>query len=600
MPAFASVLTNDTFASREWYLDAIGARDAWQSSTGSRDVIVAVIDSGIDIDHEDLRENIWTNEREIPNNGLDDDGNGYPDDVHGWNFMTSKPDVRPTPSASGSMEAWIHGTAVASIIAGHGNNDVGITGVAWRARIMPLVILDANGTGGDEHLIRAIRYAVAHGADIINLSLVGYESNPDLTDVIHEATAQGVLVVTAAGNGERESGENLDELPGFPACDKGAANVGEITVTSVDRLNQKASKANFGTCVDISAPGVDVFAARPPMNLRDGQTPEAGYTGGLSGTSVAAPIVSGVAVLLKAAHPDWRGPELAARLLETVDPIDEKNPALVGKLGRGRVNAARALGSADAVRYGPIALESSSPGYAPFIRILRATSTEPIVIPVGESGDRRGIRSRFLRWQGDLEPDIAVSTIGDSDGSWRVYRPDGLLVAAGAVGPNVRGGLLLAAEDVDSDGRDELLLSEADGDRAWLVTSKGDATEFHPFGTAKVQGIMALSVARPVPAFFVASIAGEALLAVYGKNLERFSTSRLPSDFVAFERALRAGERRGNSNIIDIRAGARRIVYVETPTGFDQTAEAISLRRWTQSPTGELRGAWIRTDVWPR
>lgn len=430
------VVADDTFLSQEWHLDAIHAREGWSSSIGSSEVVVAVIDSGVDIDHEDLRANVWTNPKEIAGNGKDDDKNGYVDDVHGWNFVSKDPDVRPSSDPNGIEGSWIHGTVVSSLIGGVGNNDVGIAGVAWRVRIMPLVVLDAEGNGRDENLIAAVRYAMMNGADIINFSLVGYEYDPKLADAIHEATAKGVLVVSASGNSETNiEGENLDVTPGYPACDKGASDLGQLTVTAIDRSEKKIDRANYGSCVDVSAPGGGLFAARPTHDFFDPSRLTAGYVGGLSGTSLAAPLVSGLAALLKAEHPEWRGQEIAQRIKETADPIDDKNPKYAGGLGRGRINVLRAVtNDARSEALGPLTLQGSRSGMPPEIRVLTSSGTELRRFAVGATGDRRGVRATFVRWQKLLEPDIAVTMIGDPTGAWRVYRPDGLLIAAGELG----------------------------------------------------------------------------------------------------------------------------------------------------------------------
>lgn len=434
--ALVSPQPDDTFLGQQWYLEAIHARDGWSTVTGSRDIIVAVVDSGVDITHQDLRENIWKNPGEIPGNGTDDDQDGFVDDVHGWNFVASGPDLQPQTSAGGPEEAFVHGTAVASMIAAKGNNGIGIAGVAWHARLMPLVVLDEDGYGRNEDVVRAIRFAVAHGADIINLSLVGYEYDAVFAEAIRDATSRGILIVSAAGNGETETGIDLDETPGYPACDEGEDQLGKITVTAIDRNGRKMPRANYGSCVDVSAPGTAIFAARPTRDVRDASVPAAGYIGSLSGTSIAAPLVSGLAVLLKAAHPAWRGAEIAARIQETADSVDAENPAYRGMLGRGRVNVGRAL--VEDVRtasYGPLMLETSVTSTAPEVRVVTAAGTEVRRFVVGNPGDRRRIHATFLRWQQKLEPDIAVTVDGDPAGAYRIYRPDGLLIAAGSLSP---------------------------------------------------------------------------------------------------------------------------------------------------------------------
>lgn len=595
------VATNDTFLGKQWSLDSVSARDGWNATTGSRDVIVAVIDSGMDVAHEDLKDNVWTNAEEIPGNGKDDDGNGYADDVHGWNFDMNRPDVQPRVSANGSEEAWLHATAVASVIAATGNNDVGIAGVAWRARIMPLVVLDANGFGNDDSLVRAIRYAVAQGADIINLSLFGAEYDETLDRAVREATSQGVLVVSAAGNSVGSGGDNLDLLPGYPACDSGSG--GKLTVTGLDRNLKKADRANYGSCVDIAAPGEDIFAARPPRDSRGRQLSVAGYVGDLSGTSIAAPFVSGLAALIKAEHPMWRGPELARRILETADSVDDLNPQYRGALGRGIINARRALAiDATSRKRGPLSLEGSEPGKSPEARVLADDGTELRRFAVGDSGDRRGVRATFLRMNGQAEPDIAITTIGDRTGAWRIYRSDGLLVAAGSVAGNVIGGLTLAAQDLDSSGTDTLFLGEADGRRAWLLsplTSK--AIEVSPFTTTTVRGIAALTMTRPIPAFLVMTTKGDAMISAIGRNGERLDIGNTIKNTTGSGWFPRRAERPGLPAVFQAAGPKKRITYLGDATGVHEAKTAPTVATWAQTPLGETRHAgWRSYDLWPR
>ena len=196
---------NDTFYSKQWYLRQINAEAAWDKTTGSDQVIVAVIDTGVDIDHEDLRDNVWTNAGELPGNGIDDDKNGFADDVHGWNFLANSNDVKPhEPGAS--EDGFIHGTLVASLIAARGGNDVGVAGVAWNVKIMPLTALDGMGFGSSDDVAEAVRYAVTNGAQIINLSLEGYTNSTDITAALAYARSKGVLTVAASGNARRSDG----------------------------------------------------------------------------------------------------------------------------------------------------------------------------------------------------------------------------------------------------------------------------------------------------------------------------------------------------------------------------------------------------------
>ena len=596
-----SVETNDTFSSKQWYLDAIHAREGWVSSTGSRDVVVAVIDSAVDITHADLKQNIWTNPNEIAGNNKDDDGDGYIDDVHGWNFVLDIADVTPTSSGQILTDAWIHGTVVASLIAGEGNNGIGIAGVSWRARIMPLVVLDGAGTGGDGHIVRAIRYAVAHGADIINLSLVGYEFDQDLADAIRLAASQGVLVVSAAGNSDDAGGQDMDQLPGYPACHKGVLGLGELTVTGIDRLNQKVNKANFGACVDVTAPGQDIFAARPTVDPHEPNTSISGYVGHLSGTSVAAPLVSGLAALLKAKHPEWRGQELAEQIRRTSDPFDAG--AFAGKLGVGRVNVARALKEDNqSALLGPLSLEGSAPGSSPEVRILTAGRAERMRLQVGSPTDRRGVRAAFIRWNGTLEPQIAVTMIGDPKGAWSVFRLDGVLLAAGEIGKTVEKGLFLAAADLDASGKEVLFLGEANGHRAWLVSEAAqDAREISTLEATDARGISAVSITRPVPSFLINAKFGAQQIAVIGARGVRLAHGVYALKKATDGRTMKRTESQGGAGAYALLTRAAQLVLTGDAVGVHPSRGTISLKPWKQIPEGERRQkGWNFYETWPR
>ena len=154
-PAFA-LTSDDPYRSQQWYLDAIGAPAAWDWSTGSRDVVIAVLDTGVDLDHPDLIGNIWTNPGEAVGDGRDNDGNGFVDDIHGWDFIEDDSSPIPDSDSAFDEEAVAHGTAIAGTIGAAGNNAVGITGLNWSVRIMPLRILDNLGEGDSKTAIRAL------------------------------------------------------------------------------------------------------------------------------------------------------------------------------------------------------------------------------------------------------------------------------------------------------------------------------------------------------------------------------------------------------------------------------------------------------------
>jgi subtilisin family serine protease len=258
-----------------WGTDLVKAPAAWENGYTGQGVVVAVIDTGVDYNHEDLRNNIWTNTKEIANNGIDDDGNGYVDDVSGWNFSGNN---------NNTFDDNGHGTHVSGTIAGE-NNGIGVTGVAYNAKIMPVKVLNESGSGSYSAITNGIYYAVNNGANVINLSLGGYYSNNNLKKAIEYASSKGVIVVMAAGNDGSSS-------PDYPA--RYAYNTG-IAVGAVDINNNLANFSNRAGRQEISyvtAPGVDIYSSLPNNQY-----------GSYSGTSMAAPHVAGVVALMLSANP---------------------------------------------------------------------------------------------------------------------------------------------------------------------------------------------------------------------------------------------------------------------------------------------------------
>jgi subtilisin family serine protease len=220
----------------------LDALRAWQITTGNPEVIVAVIDTGCNLIHPDLGANIWTHSGEIPDNGVDDDGDGFVDDLHGWDFV----DQDNSPQDPNG-----HGTHVAGIIAARGNNSTGVTGVAWNVRIMPLRFIDTFDSGATSDAIAAIEYAVAHGAKIINCSWGGSGYSQALRDTM---AASEALFVCAAGN----AGQNCDSVPFDPAA-FGLPNV--LSVAASDQMDRLAWFSNWGFAnVDVAAPGANIYS----------------------------------------------------------------------------------------------------------------------------------------------------------------------------------------------------------------------------------------------------------------------------------------------------------------------------------------------------
>jgi len=182
-----ALIPNDRYYYRQWYLEKIKAPAAWERTSQAPEIILAIIDSGVQTNHPDLEENIWQNSDEIPDNGIDDDRNGFIDDVNGWDFVHNDADPSPDFSTNWSEGGLSHGTIVAGIAAAQGNNGEGITGVSWQSQIMPLKVLADDGTGSIREVIRAIDYAINNGADIINFSFVGFGYSSALEEAITRA-----------------------------------------------------------------------------------------------------------------------------------------------------------------------------------------------------------------------------------------------------------------------------------------------------------------------------------------------------------------------------------------------------------------------------
>lgn len=307
----------------------IDATLAWDVTTGSRDVVVGVIDSGADTAHPDLAANLWRNPGESgtgqATNGRDDDANGFVDDVNGWDFFEN--DAQP-------LDAEGHGTHVAGTIGAQGGNSIGVTGVAQSGSLMVLRALGADGSGTVADVLTAYAYAARNGARIVNLSLGGGTGSRTERDAL--TAASGVLFVAASGN----DGADNDAVGRFP-CNYELVNV--VCVGASDRNDARAGFSNYGArTVDLVAPGVEIASTFPGDR----------YTY-MSGTSMAAPHVSGVAALVLSRAPGLTVPQLRNALLSSVDVLPALQPVTVTG---GRVNAARAVqaaGSAAGSQTGP-------------------------------------------------------------------------------------------------------------------------------------------------------------------------------------------------------------------------------------------------------
>jgi subtilisin family serine protease len=304
----------------QWALLQIGAPQAWDITHCQR-TIVAVLDTGVDLGHPDLRNALWTNAGEIPDNGMDDDGNGKVDDVHGWHFFQDCSTGTCQPRENHVIQDDNgHGTHVAGIAAAETDNGIGVAGVSWGARAMIVKVLDNEGDGYYYDIAEAIHYATDNGAQVINLSLGGDVFSQLLQDAVNYADQREVLLVAASGN----HGEN-DVL--YPAA---CENV--MAVAATDGDDRWASFSNFGPEVDIAAPGSQIVSTWP-----------GGYHH-KQGTSMAAAHVSGAAALLWSWRPDFTNAQIESRLKTRADDVNaDVNPGRDAYLGWGRLNVYRAL-----------------------------------------------------------------------------------------------------------------------------------------------------------------------------------------------------------------------------------------------------------------
>ncbi len=269
----------------------IDAFEAWDTKTKCSKV--AVLDTGVDVNHPDLVNNLYKNSKEKPDNGKDDDDNGYVDDYIGVNVRTNRGNGIDTDG---------HGTHVAGIVAGVANNGIGVSGVCWKGSVMPVKFMNALGKGSSSYAAEGIEYAVRKGVKIINASFGSTSKSSAMEDAIEYAKEKGVLIVVAAGN----DGKNIDKSPVYPA----SYTYGNILTVAASTLDDGlASFSNYGEkAVDVAAPGENITSTY----IDDIYKP-------LSGTSMAAPMVAGMAGLLRAKNSDATYSQLKTALRRKVD-----------------------------------------------------------------------------------------------------------------------------------------------------------------------------------------------------------------------------------------------------------------------------------------
>jgi subtilisin family serine protease len=302
-----SATPDDPDYNRQWALQPIGngiaAPSAWDRRTACS--LVATLDTGAQYTHPDLTGNIWHNPHEVDDNGKDDDHNGWVDDYYGVNVQQG---------SGNAVDGDGHGTHVAGIIAGHGNNATGIAGTCWTASVMPIRFMNSQGKGSTSDAVTGLDYAIHEHAKVVNCSFGSSSKSTALEDAVKSAESAGVLLVVAAGNDT----QSIDAEPEYPASYT-EGNI--LTVAAIDDTGALASFSNYGAkSVDLAAPGDEIFSTYPTSSYKL-----------LSGTSMAAPMVAATAAMLHAQDPDLTYSQIRSTIKASVVP----DAALAGKTVTG-------------------------------------------------------------------------------------------------------------------------------------------------------------------------------------------------------------------------------------------------------------------------
>ncbi|MBK7105037.1 MAG: S8 family serine peptidase [Ignavibacteriae bacterium] len=311
-----------SFQTSQHYLNVIKAQEAWDVNTGSEEIIIAIVDTGVDWEHPDLSANIWNNMDEIDNNGIDDDGNGFIDDIHGWDFGG----VEGTSDNNPKEDRADHGTLVAGLASAVSNNEIGIASIGFKSKLLAVKTAQDNirsesGLALVAYGYEGIIYAADNGAKIINCSWGSNNFSNAAQAVIDYAVSKGALVVAAAGNDNNDAGF-------YPANYNGV-----LSVAGTDNSDIKASWSNYGTKVDVCAPGVNVYSTwqDDPFYIS------------ADGTSLSSPITAGLAALVANQFPTYTPLQIAEQIRVNCDNIDNLNLLYNFQLGAGRINAYKSL-----------------------------------------------------------------------------------------------------------------------------------------------------------------------------------------------------------------------------------------------------------------
>ncbi len=464
-------LPNDPKFNEQGVLSRIKTPQAWDMTKGNEDAIIAVMDSGVEIDHPDLKGNIWVNKEEIPGDGIDNDKDGYIDDVNGWDFVENKNDPSPKFSSDFSEAGINHGTIIAGLIAARGDNGEGIIGVCPRCKIMPLRVLDNQGSGNTGAVIDAINYAIDKGADIINMSFVGDKYSVTLAEAVKKAYQAGITMVAASGNDSLTEGDNLLAMPLYPVCYDGDDNY-VIGVAALNNKDEKAIFSNYGEiCMDISAPGTSFYSTQvyyPENNLNDY------YAGYWSGTSVATALVSGVAGLIKSVNSLFSPKQIREIIINNSDNIDYLNPLYQGKLGAGKLNAYRAVSDAyvrmAAFSYSSYIITGAGTGGGPHIRNFNSNGfSGEVNFFAYDKNFRGGVNVASGDIDGDGKAEIITGAGIGGGPQVRVFNDNARVISQFfAFAGSFRGGVKVAVGDLDGDRKGEIITGIASSANAYV------------------------------------------------------------------------------------------------------------------------------------
>ncbi|MDG1331809.1 MAG: S8 family serine peptidase [Crocinitomicaceae bacterium] len=321
VPAYQTSYTpNDPQFSSLWHLQTIQAELAWDAvTTQTNSIVIAVVDDAILLTHEDLQPSIWTNIGEVPGDNIDNDGNGYIDDVNGWDAADNDNDANPdNPTNS----FFTHGTHCAGIAAARTDNAIGIASIGFNAQIMPVKASSLPNPGAVVAGYTGVEYAIINGADVISMSWGGTGYSATYQLIFDQAYNQGIVCVAAAGN------SNTSALM-YPASYNHVISVG-----ATDQNDQKATFSNYGSAIDVMAPGVGIQSCLAGSNSSYGT---------MQGTSMACPMVAGLAALMLACDPNLSPDDVENCIEDSADDIYPLNSSYTGQLGAGRINASNAI-----------------------------------------------------------------------------------------------------------------------------------------------------------------------------------------------------------------------------------------------------------------